>query len=195
MVKAFYIFRHGETELNSLGRMQGSGMDYPLNPLGREQAFDLAQKLRRKNLQIIYSSPLLRARQTAEIVARELNISVEVEYNLRECFYGKAEGEALDVVRQEFPNVLNNWSNPKCWDIRFPGGESKQEALDRVLGVLHHLAQRKDNPFDVVGVAIHGGTMASLLNYFHYPFAKISNCAAFCLMFDGEKFAVDGDLF
>lgn len=48
MVKAFYIFRHGETELNSLGRMQGSGMDYPLNPLGKEQAFDLAQKLRRK---------------------------------------------------------------------------------------------------------------------------------------------------
>ena len=69
MRKEFYVFRHGETELNRQKRWQGSGMDYELNESGRQQAEELAQKLAGKGLEIIFSSPLKRALQTAETVA------------------------------------------------------------------------------------------------------------------------------
>ena len=73
MAKDFYIFRHGETELNRRRRWQGSGTDYDLTEDGVSQAEELSAKLAGKGIEVIYSSPLLRARHTAEIAARKLS--------------------------------------------------------------------------------------------------------------------------
>ena len=70
MRKDFYIFRHGETEFNLQHRQQGSGIDMELTAKGQEQAIALAQKLARCNLDVIFSSPLKRAVQTAQTVAK-----------------------------------------------------------------------------------------------------------------------------
>ena len=73
--KDFYLFRHGETEYNRLGLRQGQGIDAGLNETGRLQAQKLAVYLEEKEIEVIYTSPLRRARQTAEIAAVRLCIA------------------------------------------------------------------------------------------------------------------------
>lgn len=192
MSKSFYIFRHGETELNRQKRWQGSGMDYDLTEKGIEQAQLLTEKLQGKNIEAIYSSPLIRARHTAEVVAAALNVPVIVKDDLRECFYGEAEGQLIADLQREVPQIVNNWSSPRFMDLRFSGGESKQEALLRVLGVLE---QSAEDEAAVIGIAIHGGTMASLLNHFGFSFDVIPNCAVFHLVYENGRGRVEGKIF
>lgn len=192
MHKDFYVFRHGETDLNLQKRWQGSGMDFDLNENGVAQAQGLVKKLQDKKIEKIYSSPLIRAKHTAEVVAQELNIPMEVRSDLRECFYGDAEGELIVNLQTYFPDIVNNWSNPNFWDIRFPNGESKKEALDRVLAEIQRL---KSLPYTVMGIAIHGGTMGAMLNFFDVPFEKLQNCACFHLVCEGDHLAIEGDIF
>lgn len=191
MRKKFYVFRHGETDLNKEKRCQGSGIDYDLNENGIAQASDLSEKLNGRGLEIIFSSPLKRARHTAEIAAGKLGIGVETVDDLRECFYGDAEGALLSEIAEKWPHVALNWDNPDCMDLLYPNGENKKDVLARVLAVLKKLTEQ---PYLTMGVAIHGGTMATLLNYFKFDFAKIPNCAVFCLVYEDGKFSIDGGL-
>lgn len=192
MRKDFYVFRHGETELNKQKRWQGSGMDYDLNENGVKQAQGLIEKLKDKGLEKIYSSPLKRAKHTAEVVAQVLNIPVEVRDDLRECFYGVAEGKLIADLQKEVPEIVNNWNNPQYFNIKFEGGESKKDALDRVLA---ELVKITSEDFNVAGVAIHGGTMGAMLNYLHYDFDKLQNCAAFHLVYENGMWKTEGDVF
>lgn len=193
MQKDFYVFRHGETDLNKEKRWQGSGMDYDLNETGVAQAEIAVEKFQNKGIEIIFSSPLKRAKHTAEIIGQALDVSVEVENDLRECFYGDAEGRLITDLQRDVPEIVNNWSHPGYWGIRFPNGESKREALDRVLAALDKL---KNLEYKTMGIAIHGGTMAALLNYFDVKFDKIPNCGTFHLVYDDEKgWFVDGGVF
>lgn len=194
MEKHFYIFRHGETALNVQKRWQGSGMDYPLTEKGQTQARQLAQKLHDIELEIIFSSPLLRAKQTAQVLAQEKNIPIEIIDDLRECHYGVAEGQLISDLSQLYPQILQNWNNPdeQYKDISFPQGESKQAALERVLKVIKHLATTQ---YTNMALAIHGGTMAQLLNHYQIPYTTIPNCATFQLIFDGANFFGQGELF
>ena len=191
MRKDFYIFRHGETPLNAQARIQGSGMDVDLNDAGKAQALLLAQKLKPLGLEIIFSSPLKRARETAQTVAEICQCSVEVKNNLRECFYGEAEGLPIAEVKQKYANVYGNWANPDFWDIAYPKGETKKAALERVWKQIEEVSE---SPYKTIGIAIHGGTMGSLLNYLHYDFKRIENCAVFHLVYENE-WRVEGDLF
>lgn len=192
MRKDFYIFRHGETDLNLQKRWQGSGMNFDLNETGIKQAQELSEKLEDKNIEFIFSSPLVRAKHTAEIAAEKIKVPVKVIKDLRECYYGDAEGKLISDLTEKFPDILNNWYNPdeRFADIRFPNGESKREARDRVLQVMSTLIKE---PYDMMGVAIHGGTMGQLLNYYKVAYDKIPNCAVFHLVYaDGRWFAEGG---
>ena len=142
MAKDFYIFRHGETELNRRRRWQGSGTDYDLTEDGVSQAEELSAKLAGKGIEVIYSSPLLRARHTAEIAARMLKVPVKTEADLRECFYGEAEGRPIAELQKEMPEIVNNWSRPGG-DLRFPGGESRQGSFGTGAGRFAPTGRRK----------------------------------------------------
>ena len=192
MRKDFYIFRHGETEFNVQHRQQGSGIDMELTAKGKAQALVLAAKLKPYHLETIFSSPLKRALQTAQTAADFCACPVVINDDLRECFYGDAEGMLQSELAVKYPEVYQNWGNPEVWNIAYPNGESKQAALDRVWRQIEKLLQE---PCTVCGVAIHGGTMGSLLNYLHYDFAKIENCAVFHLIYNDGKWQIDGDLF
>lgn len=187
----FYIFRHGETDLNKQKRWQGSGMDYDLNQTGIEQAAALVDKLQGKGLEIIFSSPLKRALHTAEVVGGALGIRVEIVNDLRECYYGDAEGVLVSELQLSVPEIVNNWNKPQFMEIAFPNGERKDVALRRVMGALEQLAQGQ---YQKMGIAIHGGTMAAMLNYLHFDFDKISNCACIHIIYDGA-FHLDGGIF
>lgn len=192
MHKDFYVFRHGETNFNKEGRCQGSGIDLDLNQEGFNQAGLLAEKLKNKNIDVVYTSPLLRAKHTAETVAKVLGTNVNVIDDLRECFYGEAEGKLLSEIAQKWPYVAQNWSNPECMDLDYPNGENKKDVLARVLAVFDKLISE---PYSVMGIAIHGGTMATLLNYFKFDFIKIPNCAVFHLVFEDGNWRIEGELF
>ena len=105
----FWYLRHGETDWNRQGLSQGSN-DIPLNDLGLAQAREAAEKLRNRGIASIVSSPLSRARVTAEIVAEVLGLDVQIEPDLREVSWGVHEGKAL---AEWFPDWLAGHATPK----------------------------------------------------------------------------------
>ena len=86
------IIRHGQTDGNVKGLVQGAGLDLPLNETGRAQAAAAAEKLLSLHLPVIYSSTMLRARQTAEIIAAGVGCPTVAVEGLEEVHFGEAEG-------------------------------------------------------------------------------------------------------
>jgi broad specificity phosphatase PhoE len=143
------LVRHGQTEWNALGLMQGQTPDIPLTELGHAQAAAAAAELATLAPGALVSSDLLRARQTAEHCARATGLSVAVTTALREQGYGVLEGrpsrELWDVV---------DWTDPH-WSAE--GGESLAQLHDRVGAYLRRLLA--DPPSDVVALVTHGDTI------------------------------------
>ena len=98
-----YIIRHGETEWNSQGRIQGH-TDIPLSEAGRQQAQYTAERLKNVNFDIAYSSDLSRTRETAEIILGKRNIEVNTLTSLREYNKGVFEGLTVEEYSQRYPD-------------------------------------------------------------------------------------------
>lgn len=92
----FLFLRHGETDWNREGRTQGQ-IDTPLNALGRSQAHEAAERLKREPIARIVASPLSRARETAEIVARTVGAPLAFDDGLKEVMLGEMEGDLHDA--------------------------------------------------------------------------------------------------
>ena len=126
------LARHGATELSLQKRFSGSGgHDAPLAPLGEAQAEALAREIvARGGVDAIVTSPLLRTRQTAAIVALHTGASVDVEDGLAECAFGEWDGLTFAEVQERWPAELTAWL--ASTDVAPPGGESFSECRDRV---------------------------------------------------------------
>ena len=96
MKKSFYLFRHGQTDMNLARRWQGRLIDAPLNPTGIRQAETLADAVKPLRIQAVFSSPLLRAVQTAKIVVAAIGAPLFIDDGLIEGCFGEAEGKTLD---------------------------------------------------------------------------------------------------
>ena len=101
------LVRHGETDWNRDGRWQG-GSDTQLNDLGREQARALAEELDGE-IDVLYSSDLARARETAEIVAAKLGLEVRLDPRLRERGFGSWEGLTTIEIEERFADAHRRW--------------------------------------------------------------------------------------
>jgi broad specificity phosphatase PhoE len=101
------LVRHGETDWNRDSRWQG-GSDTRLNDLGREQARTLAEQLD-GNIDVVYSSDLARARETAEIVAAKLGLVVRLDPRLRERGFGSWEGLTTTEIEERFADSHRRW--------------------------------------------------------------------------------------
>src|SRR6266567_1889681 len=133
------LVRHGETDWNAEGRLQGQ-TDRPLSDYGRRQAHQLAEELDGEELEAIYSSDLARARETAEIAGRKLGLPTVLDPDLREKDWGTWEGlTAAERDRVEFV------------------GESTEAHQERILHALRRIAER--HPDGRVLVVTHGGSM------------------------------------
>src|SRR5579871_2475081 len=104
------LARHGETDWNSERRWQGHA-DRPLNDTGRAQAAELAESLDGTAIAAIYSSDLARARETAEIVAARLGLTVVLDPGLREVDVGDWSGVRHDEVAARFPEGFARWQD------------------------------------------------------------------------------------
>jgi probable phosphoglycerate mutase len=125
------LARHGETDDNREPvRVQGF-RDTPLNETGRRQAAELAERVSEQRIVSLWSSDLIRARETAEIVGRRIGLTPQLDPRLREANRGRWEGRLfLDIERDE-PEHYRAWLRAGA-SFRFPGGESLQDQLDRV---------------------------------------------------------------
>ena len=160
-----YYIRHGETEWNAEGRLQGA-QDIPLNDLGRKQAVSagsiLAQLLardRRSEQPLSFvASPLGRARSTMELVRGVLRLppfDYSIDDRLREIGYGRWEGSTLAQMQASDPELFARRQADK-WTVAPPGGESYASVQIRVRDWYDRLSM------DTVAVA-HGGTARALM--------------------------------
>lgn len=162
----FYIFRHGETPGNSLRLWQGRTGNLDLNMTGIKQAHHLGMALQRKSIEVIVSSPMLRAMHTADIVAGYCNVPVLVREDLQEADYGIVDGRSFEDIERLFPDLYQKWMNPlpEYFDTGFEAGETMQMVLNRIFAVLGELS--KSHRHERIAVSTHGGVMALLLAYF-----------------------------
>ncbi len=98
--RSFYFLRHGQTAWNAEGRFQGH-TDIPLNELGLAQAHDAARILAHCPIELIIASPLIRARQTAEIVAERTGKPLQFDDELKERHFGRFEGLVVNEVKAQ----------------------------------------------------------------------------------------------
>ena len=146
-----YLVRHGESVWNAVGRLQGQIAHIPLTALGRQQAEQTAVRLASSGAQLVVSSDLVRAVETAQMIATSLSIPLRLERDLREQALGVFESRlAVDVHRETEPA---NWIDP-LW--RPAGGESLQDVYVRLERVFEEL--QEEQPGGRVIVVTHGDT-------------------------------------
>lgn len=153
MTKGLTVFlvRHGESVWNVEGRLQGHTVHIPLTALGRQQAEQTAVRLASSGAQLVVSSDLLRAVETARTIATSLSIPLRLESDLREQALGIFESRlAVDVHHETEPS---NWTDP-LW--RPTGGESLQDVYVRLERVFQEL--QREQPGGPVIVVTHGDT-------------------------------------
>jgi broad specificity phosphatase PhoE len=154
---SIWLARHGETDANAEGRIQGT-IDPPLNERGREQARALARETAALGLRALYTSQLRRARETADIVGAELGLQPRVDARFAESDRGEWEGRLAAEVKAEDPDA---WAGSLAVEpaFRFPGGESLEEHAARVEAGLADVAR---GPLPAL-VICHGGTIRRVL--------------------------------
>lgn len=129
-----YVIRHGQTEWNVLKKMQGSA-DIPLNEKGIEQAQQVKSNLENVTFDVILCSPMIRAKQTAEIIKNERNLNIIFDNRLRERDYGEFEGTSKSSF-----NYNDFWAYNK--NIKYAKAENVQEFFNRVYGFLDEIKNK-----------------------------------------------------
>lgn len=132
------LIRHGKTDWNREFRMQGGSSDIPLNKDGRQQARNMAFRLRERRIQAIFTSPLKRAIETTRIIARNHNTEIVVDKSLREIEAGELEGATSAELGRRFSDILTQ----DGVTYRVSGGESLTDLQQRSWGFIQQLSHR-----------------------------------------------------
>ena len=157
----FCLVRHGETEWNAVGRIQGT-TDIDLNDRGRWQASMVAQALADAGITAIYSSDLKRAANTAKIIAEQLALEPRPVPQLRERNYGLFEGMSYEEARRLHPEAY------ACYERRdryynYESGESLENVQARAAGVMENLLAAHRG--ETVAIVLHGGVMDAIYRF------------------------------
>ncbi len=149
MSRTLTLLRHGRTDYNATGRMQGL-LDIPLDDVGRAEVGEVTPGVRALAPGAVVSSDLLRARQTAEIIG----LPFELDPRLREVDLGTWQGLTLEEVRERFPDEYAAWRRGE--DVRRGGGETYAELADRAVPALLEAVDAA--PGGSLLAVLHGGT-------------------------------------
>ncbi|MDE5590265.1 MAG: histidine phosphatase family protein [Acetatifactor sp.] len=186
-----YLMRHGETDWNRIGRLQGQS-DIPLNEFGIELAEKTAEGLKDVRFDAAFSSPLQRAMVTARIVIGERDVAVETDDRLKEIHFGAYEGKSFGAGQPDGEHPL---ARPESY-IPAGGGESIREAKARAKAFLEDRLLPMEGKADRVLIVAHGAINRCILNTISgipdRDFWKISlpNCAVSVLSLEGGQFRV-----
>lgn len=148
-----YLIRHGEKEVTQ------DDISMKLTPKGIEQANLLGQRLVRENIELIYSSDMVRALETAYEVNKYLNLRIEVRPELREINTGECIRLGWHEAFDAYPEFAAEFRRKET-DPRYPNGENGQDAWDRAKSVLDEI---KNSGLENVAVIAHGGLIRTLV--------------------------------
>lgn len=152
------LVRHGRTEWNSSHRYQGHS-DLPLSADGIDEAQRLAARLQGEQIDVIFSSDLQRAMQTAQILAGERGLDIRADARLRELNFGVLEGHTFEQGLERWPAMISAWVD----DPNQPptGGERMDDFVQRVAEFLDAL--RQEHAGSTVLVVAHGGPLRVII--------------------------------
>lgn len=196
-----YFARHGESEANVTRTFSNRDARHPLTARGEASARDLAESLEGEGITAVYCSPVLRARQTAEIVGERLGVAPVAADGLRECDVGRWEGTSSAEGWAEHAEVAAAWSAGSL-HRRVGGGESLADAIDRlrrwigtvacaepdarVLAISHGALLHAALPHVLAGLGLdHGGR--SPLGYCDVVVAEADGAEMRCIRWGGVE--------
>ncbi|MBN1285714.1 MAG: histidine phosphatase family protein [Anaerolineae bacterium] len=158
-----YFARHGESEANLLHEFSNRGRKHGLTGKGRRQAEALARRLAGTAISHLYTSPLLRAEQTAAHLSEQCGVPYTVTDALREYDCGVLEGRSDEESWVLYNKVLTDWIYHRDWKSRIEGGESFLDIKARFVPFIERLVQTPPpGACDIVLVG-HGGTYRCML--------------------------------
>jgi broad specificity phosphatase PhoE len=150
------LWRHGETEYNAAGRMQGH-LDVPLTSTGWNQARFAVPALVRYDPAIVVTSDLRRATDTATVFTDASGVPLRIDKRLRETYLGQWQSHTGEEVEQGWPGGMATWQSDAAWAP--PDGESRVDVADRTGEVVAEL----DEEFDrTIMLCVHGGVIIAL---------------------------------
>jgi broad specificity phosphatase PhoE len=157
-VTELLLIRHGQAVHNLEGRWEGWGTAQ-LTEEGERQAQAVARRLASWSppLACLYTSPLLRARQTADPIAHRVGTMPIALDGLREIDFGQVSGLTMNALRETMPEVYSRWQDRSDLTFQFPGGEQRLGFFRRVGRVLEEIVAQ--HPGEPVVVVAHGGTL------------------------------------
>ena len=158
-----YFTRHGESEANIIREISNRGFRHGLTDKGRQQAAALAETMRGKGITRIYTSPLKRAVETANIVSEALGIPSQVTDALREFDCGIVEGRGDREAWKQWQTVWVEWFERGNPGYRIPEGESYTDIYNRFVPFVEGLVAEKGDTDESMILIGHGGTYECML--------------------------------
>lgn len=160
-----YVIRHGQTEANAENRLQGRS-DTPLTDTGKRQIKNVIAAVKRRGIEVLISSPLKRALDTAKLIAQELKTDIRVDPDLREICYGDWEGQSKEELTE-----TDAWDRRVAdkYNFTHPGsyegtqGSSYAAIYGRVSKFCTTL---RDSDYETVGVVTHLGVLRNMKRHF-----------------------------
>ncbi len=151
-----YCVRHGETEYNLQRRIQGQ-FDSALSELGHKQCEAVAEALAGLSCDVVIASPLRRAEETAQYIAKRLNLQLKLEPRLMEINAGVFQGHVWHELDEHFPEEAARWRSQDP-DFRIPGGESRRDVMLRTAAAFHAI---REAGYARAIVVAHGGSLSA----------------------------------
>ena len=172
-VQTVLLIRHGETDFNSEGRLQGN-MPVPLNDVGRRQAQALGCYLRGQHIDALWTSPIKRSLETATIINSYLKLPLKEDSRLREIEFGIFEGYTYEEAKSRYPDAVADWDTSYL-AYQVPEGESRQDVQLRMRDVWDEVMASSAG--STVALVTHGSAIALFLRamFAHPPDEPIPN--------------------
>ena len=162
-IMKLYFVRHGESAANVVHEFSNTGLKHPLTEKGIQQAQAVGRSLAGVQFEQIYSSPILRAMQTAHILSKSLHAPLKISEALREWSVGVYEGSRDPRGWAMHSQVQEDWFSRQDFDSKMPGGESFNEMKARFVPFIEELVQEWQGTEGNVLLVGHGGLYLAML--------------------------------
>ena len=159
-----YFVRHGETIWNKEKKIQGRS-DIPLNEYGKELGMITAEALKDIPFDVVYSSPLIRAKETAEILVKNRNLVIHEDNRLLEMSFGEGEGESLPEIHAHPEMKLHNFIHNPGEYTPPAGGETFEELYDRCKNFIKEIIIPAEKKYDTMLIVGHGALIRGMIHY------------------------------
>lgn len=159
-----YFIRHGETLWNKEKRLQGRS-DIPLNEYGKELAYITSDAMKDIPFDLVYSSPLIRAKETAQILTQNRNITIHESDLLLEMSFGEGEGASLPEIHAHPEMKLHNFIHNPGEYLPPSGGETFEELYKRCKTFIEEIILPAEKDYNTMLVVGHGALIRGMIHY------------------------------